>query len=65
MLNLLDKETSPEDLLKGRTNSAAILFYDIRGFSAAAESLPPQILLSALNDHLQLITLVSAVPVSA
>ena len=58
VLNLLDKETSPEDLLKGRTNLAAILFYDIRGFSLAAETLPPQALLSALNDHLQLITLV-------
>ncbi len=56
VLNLLIDDTSPVDLLKGRTDMAAILFFDIRGFSSAAENMPPQELLRALNEHLQLIT---------
>jgi class 3 adenylate cyclase len=55
-LSLLVDDTSPIELLKGRTDSAAILFFDIRGFSSAAEKMQPQDLLQALNDHLQLIT---------
>ena len=47
---------SPVDLLRGRTDFASILFFDIRGFSSAAENMQPQELLQALNDHLQLIT---------
>lgn len=56
VLNLLVDDASPVELLKGRTDDAAILFFDIRGFSSAAEKMQPQELLLALNDHLQLIT---------
>ncbi len=49
-------------MLKGRTAAAAILFFDIRGFTSAAESMKPQDLLMALNEHLQLITQVPIRP---
>lgn len=52
---ILERET-PEQLLSGRLSEAAILFYDIKGFSAAAESMEPKRLLQALNEHLQIIT---------
>eukprot|EP00048_Salpingoeca_helianthica_P022065 m.16190 g.16190 ORF g.16190 m.16190 type:complete len:835 (+) comp6835_c0_seq1:151-2655(+) len=49
-------DDQPDDLLRGRTANAVILFFDIRGFSSAAESMRPQDLLQALNDHLLLVT---------
>lgn len=51
---ILDQRT-PEELLEGSLNDAAILFFDIRGFSSAAERMPPRDLLRALNEHLTLI----------
>lgn len=56
---VLDKAlltNKPEDLLKGQENPAAILFFDIKGFSTAAESMEPQELLQNLNDHVGVIT---------
>lgn len=46
---------SPEQLLSGRNSQVAILFYDIKGFSAAAEKLKPRTLLKTLNEHLEII----------
>ncbi len=59
ILSLLVDDMSAVELLKGRTDLAAILFFDIRGFSSAAEKMQPQELLQALNEHLQLITQVA------
>ena len=55
-MDVLVDGTSPEHLLRGHTESAAILFFDIKGFSSIAERLKPQELLQALNEHLELIT---------
>jgi class 3 adenylate cyclase len=49
------KEKSPEELLHGTLDETAILFFDIKGFSSAAEKLPPDALLQALNDHVGII----------
>lgn len=46
------KEQKPEDLLKGTLNETAILFFDIRGFSSAAEKVSPDQLLRTLNEHI-------------
>ena len=46
------KEQKPEDLLKGMLNETAILFFDIRGFSSAAEKVTPDQLLRTLNEHI-------------
>ena len=51
---ILEKNT-PEQLLAGQLNETAILFYDIAGFSAAAEKMNPKRLLHALNEHLEVI----------
>lgn len=51
---ILDQQT-PEQLLEGSLNTAAILFFDIRGFSSAAEHIAPRDLLKALNEHLAII----------
>lgn len=49
------KATSPDQLLKGTLNEAAILFFDIKGFSSAAEKMPPDVLLRVLNEHIAII----------
>ena len=46
------KDKSPDELLKGTLDESAILFFDIRGFSSAAEKVTPDQLLQALNDHI-------------
>lgn len=45
----------PEEMLSGTLEDAAVLFFDIRGFSTASEKMGPQPLLKALNDHLGII----------
>ncbi|MBI5802251.1 MAG: cyclic nucleotide-binding domain-containing protein [Verrucomicrobia bacterium] len=45
----------PEEMLSGTLEDAAVLFFDIRGFSNASEKMGPQPLLKALNDHLAII----------
>jgi class 3 adenylate cyclase len=55
VLNRIFEQLSPEELLEGRLNDAAIMFFDIRGFTSAAEHIPPRDLLRALNDHLAVI----------
>lgn len=45
----------PEEMLSGTLEDAAVLFFDIRGFSNASEKMGPQPLLKALNDHLGII----------
>ncbi|MFA6546185.1 MAG: adenylate/guanylate cyclase domain-containing protein [Limisphaerales bacterium] len=45
----------PEELLSGTLEDAAVLFFDIRGFSTASEKMGPQPLLKALNEHLAII----------
>ena len=44
-----------DDLLNGTLEDAAVLFFDIKGFSTAAEKMGPQPLLKALNEHLAII----------
>jgi class 3 adenylate cyclase len=44
-----------DDLLNGTIEDAAVLFFDIKGFSTAAEKMGPQPLLKALNEHLTII----------
>jgi class 3 adenylate cyclase len=44
-----------DDLLNGTIEDAAVLFFDIKGFSTAAEKMGPQPLLKALNEHLAII----------
>jgi class 3 adenylate cyclase len=51
---ILERQT-PEQLLAGQLNDAAILFYDIKGFSAVAERVDPRTLLQSLNEHLEAI----------
>jgi class 3 adenylate cyclase len=46
------KESNPEELLKGTLDETAILFFDIRGFSSAAEKMLPDQLLQTLNEHI-------------
>ena len=41
--------------LSGTLEDAAVLFFDIRGFSTASEKMGPVPLLKALNDHLAII----------
>ncbi|NDB75536.1 MAG: hypothetical protein EB141_07820, partial [Verrucomicrobia bacterium] len=41
-----------EELLNGTIEDSAVLFFDIKGFSTAAEKMGPQPLLKALNEHL-------------
>lgn len=55
VLNHILDQLTPEQLLEGSLNNAAILFFDIRGFSSASENIPPRDLLQALNEHLGLI----------
>lgn len=45
----------PEEMLSGTLEDAAVLFFDIRGFSNASEKMGPQPLLKALNEHLAII----------
>ena len=45
----------PEEMLSGTLEDAAVLFFDIRGFSTASEKMGPQPLLKALNEHLAII----------
>lgn len=45
----------PEEMLSGTLEDAAVLFFDIRGFSTASEKMGPQPLLKALNEHLGII----------
>ncbi len=52
--HILNQHT-PEQLLEGSLDNAAILFFDIRGFSSAAENIPPRDLLQALNEHLGIV----------
>lgn len=49
--------TEPEELLKGKLASAAIIFFDIQGFTSIAERLPPEILLQSINENLKHINL--------
>ncbi|NBR87491.1 MAG: hypothetical protein EBT61_18650 [Verrucomicrobia bacterium] len=44
-----------EELLNGTIEDSAVLFFDIKGFSTAAEKMGPQPLLKALNEHLTII----------
>ena len=44
-----------EELLNGTLEDSAVLFFDIKGFSTAAEKMGPQPLLKALNEHLSVI----------
>ncbi|MBI5772654.1 MAG: cyclic nucleotide-binding domain-containing protein [Verrucomicrobia bacterium] len=46
---------TPDELLEGSVEEAAILFIDIKGFSSHAENLPARRLLNALNEHLEVI----------
>lgn len=46
------KDRKPEELLKGTLDETAILFFDIRGFSGAAEKVSPDQLLQTLNEHI-------------
>jgi len=46
---------SLEELLAGKTTEATVLFFDIRGFSSAAEKLAAEHLLHSLNRHLEII----------
>ena len=46
------KESKPEELLRGTLDETAILFFDIRGFSSAAEKMLPDQLLQTLNEHI-------------
>lgn len=55
VLNRIFDQLTPEELLEGSLNQAAIMFFDIRGFTSAAEHIPPRDLLRALNDHLAVI----------
>jgi class 3 adenylate cyclase len=52
--NILQTQT-PEQLLEGSHQRAAILFFDIRGFSSMAERMNAGELLRALNEHLDVI----------
>jgi adenylate cyclase len=45
----------PEEMLSGTLEDAAVLFFDIAGFSTASEKMGPQPLLKALNEHLAII----------
>jgi len=56
VLDQILEHQTPERLLSGRLDEVAILFYDIKGFSAAAEKMNPRTLLRALNEHLEIIT---------
>jgi|GEM_PF-1173036 len=47
----------PEELLKGKLASAAIIFFDIQGFTSIAERLSPEILLQSINENLKYINL--------
>ena len=53
--DLVISKRKPEELLGGTLEDAAVLFFDIRGFSNASEKMGPQPLLKALNDHLGII----------
>ncbi len=55
VLNAVLRHRTPEQLLNGTVEQAAILFIDIKGFSAIAETTPVEQLLAALNDHLGVI----------
>jgi len=55
VLHRILNQRTPEELLEGSLNEAAILFFDIKGFSSAAEQMSPQELLRALNEHLDII----------
>ncbi len=48
-------QSSPEELLEGHLSEVTILFFDIRGFSKAAERLSPKDLLRAVNAHMEVI----------
>lgn len=54
VLDRIMQSSSPEELLAGSMAEAAILFFDIRGFSAASEVMEPKALLEALNAHLEI-----------
>lgn len=42
--------------LKGRKNQATVLFADIRGFTAYAETRPPEVLVEELNNYFEIAT---------
>lgn len=50
---LLKKDVAPEEL-RGKTVEIAVLFVDIRGFTALSERLAPQVILEVLNEYLML-----------
>ena len=53
VLEQIMQSASPEALLEGSVAEAAILFFDIRGFTEASEAMSPKLLLGALNSHLE------------
>jgi adenylate cyclase len=48
--------TPDRDWLKGERVVVSVLFSDIRGFTAAAEELPPETLVQMLSEHLSAMT---------
>ena len=53
VLEQILESNSPEALLEGAMAEAAILFFDIRGFTSASETMSPKMLLGTLNAHLE------------
>jgi len=56
VVDQLSKDQRFEIKLGGELRSVAVLFIDIRGFTPLSESLPPQTVVSILNEYFALVT---------
>ncbi len=52
--------SGPEAVLRGETREVTLLFCDLRGFTALAESMKPEEVVAVLNDHLDILASIVA-----